>query len=75
MPVMNGLEAASFLKKESPKVPIVMRTMFKNRFLEERAYERASALCSRRTKACREWPINACILLKPDTHKGPVVRH
>jgi DNA-binding NarL/FixJ family response regulator len=38
MPVMNGLETASLLKKNSPKLPIVMLTAFKDRFLEQQAF-------------------------------------
>lgn len=38
MPVMNGLETASKLKKEIPKLPIVMLTAFKDRFLEQQAF-------------------------------------
>ena len=38
MPVMNGLEAASALKKIQPNLPIVMLTAFKDRFLEQQAF-------------------------------------
>jgi DNA-binding NarL/FixJ family response regulator len=38
MPVMNGLEAASALKKSRPQLPIVMLTAFKDRFLEQQAF-------------------------------------
>jgi DNA-binding NarL/FixJ family response regulator len=38
MPVMNGLETATLLKKSSPRLPIVMLTAFKDRFLEQQAF-------------------------------------
>jgi|SRR6185295_10995232 DNA-binding NarL/FixJ family response regulator len=38
MPVMNGLETATMLKKTSPRLPIVMLTAFKDRFLEQQAF-------------------------------------
>ncbi|HUK26573.1 MAG TPA: response regulator transcription factor [Terriglobales bacterium] len=38
MPVMNGLEAARALKRERPGVPMLLFTMFKDRFLEEEAF-------------------------------------
>ena len=39
MPIMNGLEVASELKQVHPTLPIVMLTVFKDRFLEEQAYK------------------------------------
>jgi DNA-binding NarL/FixJ family response regulator len=44
MPIMNGLDAATQLKKDSPRVPIVMLTMFKDKFLEEHAYKAGVSL-------------------------------
>jgi len=41
---MNGLDAASHLKKQSPKIPIVMLTTFKGNFLEQRAYKAGVSL-------------------------------
>jgi DNA-binding NarL/FixJ family response regulator len=38
MPVMNGLETASLLRESLPKLPIVMLTAFKDRFLEQQAF-------------------------------------
>jgi DNA-binding NarL/FixJ family response regulator len=38
MPVMNGLETAAALRKSQPKLPIVMLTAFKDRFLEQQAF-------------------------------------
>jgi DNA-binding NarL/FixJ family response regulator len=38
MPVMNGLETATKLKAEIPQLPIVMLTAFKDRFLEQQAF-------------------------------------
>ena len=73
MPVMNGLEAASHLKKDSPKVPIVLLTMFKDKFLEERAYRAGvSLVLSKEESMARDY---ARILLRPDTHKAAAVKH
>jgi DNA-binding NarL/FixJ family response regulator len=38
MPVMNGLEAARLLKRLRPSLPVVLFTVFKDRFLEEEAF-------------------------------------
>jgi DNA-binding NarL/FixJ family response regulator len=38
MPVMNGLEAARALKRARPSTPVVLFTIFKDRFLEEEAF-------------------------------------
>jgi DNA-binding NarL/FixJ family response regulator len=38
MPGMNGLEVARVLKRVSPATPVVLFTMFKDRFLEEEAF-------------------------------------
>jgi DNA-binding NarL/FixJ family response regulator len=38
MPVMNGLEAARALKRLKPALPVVLFTMFKDKFLEEEAF-------------------------------------
>jgi DNA-binding NarL/FixJ family response regulator len=37
MPVMNGLEVARVLSREHPEVPLLLFTMFKDRFLEAEA--------------------------------------
>jgi DNA-binding NarL/FixJ family response regulator len=37
MPVMNGLEAASVLRRILPTVPIILFTLYHNRFLEQKA--------------------------------------
>lgn len=38
MPVMNGLEAARAIKRIRPSLPVVLFTVFKDRFLEEEAF-------------------------------------
>ena len=38
MPVMNGLEAARALKRCRPAMPVVLFTIFKDRFLEQEAF-------------------------------------
>ena len=38
MPVMNGLEAARALKRWRPSMPVVLFTIFKDRFLEAEAF-------------------------------------
>ena len=38
MPIMNGLEVARALKRARPGIPIVLFTMFKDRFLEDEAF-------------------------------------
>jgi DNA-binding NarL/FixJ family response regulator len=38
MPVMDGLEVARALKRSRPGIPIVLFTMFKDRFLEQEAF-------------------------------------
>ena len=75
MPIMNGLDAASHLKKQSPKIPIVMLTTFKRAtFWNSAPTKRASAWCCRKRKACRGVADYARILLKPEP-RGPVVTH
>jgi DNA-binding NarL/FixJ family response regulator len=38
MPVMNGLEVARALKKVRPGLPLIMFTIFKDRYLETEAF-------------------------------------
>lgn len=48
MPVMNGLEAVRALKRIRPSTPVVIFTVFKDRFLEQEAYAAgASAVVSK----------------------------
>jgi DNA-binding NarL/FixJ family response regulator len=75
MPVMNGLEAASHLKQDSPKVPIVMLTMFKDKFLEERAYKAGVSLVLSKEESMARVADYARVLLRPDTHKAAAVKH
>lgn len=74
MPIMNGLDAASHLKKQSPKVPIVMLTMFKDKFLEQRAYKAGVSLVLSKEESMSRVADYARILLKPEP-EGPVVTH
>ena len=39
MPIMDGLETAPKLKNISPQSSIVMLTMFKDKFIEDKAYK------------------------------------
>jgi two-component system vancomycin resistance associated response regulator VraR len=66
MPLMNGLDAATQLKKDSPRVPIVMLTMFKDKFLEERAYKAGVSLVLSKEESMGRVADYARILLKPD---------
>jgi two-component system vancomycin resistance associated response regulator VraR len=70
MPVMNGVDAATQLKKESPRVPIVMLTMFKDKFLEDRAYKAGVSLVLSKDGSMGRVADYARILLKADTHQG-----
>src|SRR5882724_3690304 len=74
MPLMNGLDAATQLKRESPRVPIVMLTMFKDKLLEDRAYKAGISLVLSKEENMGRVADYARILLKPDTPKGPVTR-
>ena len=74
MPIMNGLDAASHLKKQSPKIPIVMLTMFKDKFLEQRAYKAGVSLVLSKEESMSRVADYARILLKPEP-RGPVVTH
>lgn len=74
MPIMNGLDAASHLKKQSPKIPIVMLTMFKDKFLEQRAYKVGVSLVLSKEESMSRVADYARILLKPEP-KSPVVTH
>jgi DNA-binding NarL/FixJ family response regulator len=38
MPVMNGLETAKALKRTRPSLPVILFTIFKDRFLEQEAF-------------------------------------
>jgi DNA-binding NarL/FixJ family response regulator len=69
MPNMNGLEAASQLKGLSPGVPIVMLTMFKDKFLEDRAYKAGISLVLSKEENMVRVADYARILLKPDTRR------
>ena len=69
MPLMNGLDAATQLKKDSPRVPIVMLTMFKDKFLEDRAYKAGVSLVLSKEESMGRVADYARILLKPDTPK------
>jgi DNA-binding NarL/FixJ family response regulator len=73
MPVMNGLEAASELKKGRPLVPIVMLTMFKDKFLEERAYKAGVSLVLSKEESMKRVADYARILLRPDPSPGSPV--
>lgn len=66
MPVMNGLDAACELKKGRPKVPIMMLTMFKDKFLEERAYRAGVSLVLSKEENMARVADYARILLRPD---------
>jgi DNA-binding NarL/FixJ family response regulator len=70
MPLMNGLDAATQLKKDQPDVPIVMLTMFKDKYLEERAYKAGVSLVLSKEESMGRVADYARILLKPDTHEG-----
>ncbi|HEX4486105.1 MAG TPA: response regulator transcription factor [Terriglobales bacterium] len=70
MPLMNGLDAATQLKKDSPRVPIVMLTMFKDKFLEERAYRAGVSLVLSKEESMVRVADYARILLKPDAPAG-----
>jgi len=74
MPLMNGLDAATQLKKESPRVPIVILTMFKDKFLEDRAYKAGVSLVLSKEENMGRVADYARILLKPDAPKGPVTK-
>ena len=74
MPIMNGLDAASHLRKQSPKIPIVMLTMFKDKFLEQRAYKAGISLVWSKEESMSRVADYARILLKPDP-EHPVVTH
>ena len=67
MPVMNGLEAASQLKQGNPMLPIVMLTAFKDRFLEEKAYEAGVSLILSKSDDANRVVNFARILLKADS--------
>jgi two-component system vancomycin resistance associated response regulator VraR len=70
MPLMNGLDAATQLKKDSPRVPIVMLTMFKDKFLEERAYKAGVSLVLSKEESMGRVADYARILLKPDAPRA-----
>jgi two-component system vancomycin resistance associated response regulator VraR len=70
MPLMNGLDAATQLKKDSPRVPIVMLTMFKDKFLEERAYKAGVSLVLSKEESMGRVADYARILLRPDAPKA-----
>jgi chemotaxis response regulator CheB len=53
MPIMNGLDADSHLRKQSPKIPIVMLTMSKDKFLDSVPTKPGLVWCCRKRKACR----------------------
>jgi CheY-like chemotaxis protein len=38
MPIMNGLEAAPVLRRMLPAVPIILFTLYANKFLEQEAF-------------------------------------
>ena len=38
MPIMNGLEAAPVLRQMLPPVPIILFTLYANKFLEQEAF-------------------------------------
>ncbi len=69
MPVMNGLEAASKLKEEIPQLPIVMLTAFKDRFLEQQAFNAGVSWVLSKTEDVSTVVDFARILLK-STHPG-----
>lgn len=71
MPNMNGLEAASQLKGMNPHVPIVMLTMFKDKFLEERAYKAGVSLVLSKEENMARVADYARILLRPDEGRLP----
>lgn len=75
MPLMNGLDAATQLKKDSPRVPIVMLTMFKDKFLEDRAYKAGVSLVLSKEESMARVADYARILLKPDAPKEPVSKN
>jgi DNA-binding NarL/FixJ family response regulator len=74
MPLMNGLDAATQLKKDSPRVPIVMLTMFKDKFLEDRAYKAGVSLVLSKEESMVRVADYARILLKPDAPKVPIIK-
>jgi DNA-binding NarL/FixJ family response regulator len=70
MPVMNGLEVASELKHVLPTVPIVMLTLFKDRFLEEEAYKAGVTWVLSKDDEMSRVMDFARILLRPETSPG-----
>lgn len=69
MPVMNGLEAAAKLKEEIPQLPIVMLTAFKDRFLEQQAFNAGVSWVLSKTEDVSTVVDFARILVKP-SHSG-----
>jgi DNA-binding NarL/FixJ family response regulator len=64
MPVMNGLEVARVLKRARPGVPIVLFTMFKDRFLEEEAFAAGVSVVVSKEEGISILDVCAGVLLK-----------
>ncbi len=64
MPVMNGLEVARALKRARPGIPIVLFTMFKDRFLEEEAFAAGVSVVVSKEEGISILSVCADVLLK-----------
>jgi two-component system, NarL family, response regulator DegU len=66
MPLMNGVEAARKIKHFSPNSSIVMLTAFKNRILEQKAYQAGVSWVLSKEDASKILDF-ARILLRPES--------
>jgi DNA-binding NarL/FixJ family response regulator len=69
MPVMNGLEAARALKRARPGVPVVLFTIFKDRFLEAEAFAAGISVVVAKEEGVGALADHARLLLKYATQQ------
>ncbi len=69
MPIMNGLEVARALKRAEPGIPIVLFTMFKDRFLEEEAFAAGVSVVVSKEDGISMLSVCAGVLLKYSSGK------
>jgi two-component system chemotaxis response regulator CheB len=68
MPVLNGLEVLRALKRVRPAMPVILFTMFKDKYLEAEAYTAGASVVISKTTDIGTLVDQARVLLKYSVH-------
>jgi len=64
MPGLNGLEVLRALKQERPAIPVILFTMFKDKYLEAEAFAAGASVVISKAAGLDSVIKQACVLLK-----------